>query len=396
MTLENVLSLLLTQPAIKTLFKVLKPFEARLVGGCVRDAFLGLKSADIDVAVAASPQQIAQYLDQQGVKVVPSGIEFGTVTVVIDHQGFQVTSLRQDIKTDGRHAEVLFGTDWLEDAKRRDFTINALSLDAFGTIYDYFNGQDDLKAGQIRFIGEAEQRIREDYLRILRYYRFLAHFGKATPAPIPALQNLRGGLKQLSVERVQQEILKLLSAPDPRMALKLMKEDGIFKVLYDQATDLTFVNQVIEIEQNLKLSSSPLRRLSALFHNQDTSFYRTSFRLSQMQLSFFKELALWLTHPDKRWVLYKQGYSFFESWSVLRACTDMGTNLVQIKSDLQWARSQPSLVFPLTGQDLLNQGMVAGPDIGQLLRACEQWWIENDFRPTQQECLNYCIDKISL
>ena len=372
------------------MFKVLDPFETRLVGGCVRDALLGLESIDVDVAVAAPPEEISQHLRQQGVKVIPTGIEFGTITAVIHHQGFQITSLRQDVKTDGRHAQVLFGTDWLEDAKRRDFTINALSLDSHGTLYDYFNGQDDLKAGRIRFIGEADQRIREDYLRILRYYRFLAYFGKGNPLPIPALHKLRAGLKQLSVERIQQEILKLLAAHDPRLALKLMTEDGIFEALYDHPVDLRYLYQLFEIEKALKLPSDPLRRLWALFLDREFSFYQTYFRLSQTQLRFLKETAFWVTHADRRWVLYKQGYSFFESWCLLRSCADADINLSQIKADLEWAQSQLPLTFPFTGQDLLNQGIPAGPAMGKLLDKCEQWWVENDFKPTQQECLAYC------
>lgn len=390
MILENSVNALLIQPNIKTLFKVLEPFDARLVGGCVRDALLGLASTDIDVAVAAPPQQIAKHLEKQGVKVIPTGIEFGTITAVINHQGFQITSLRQDVKTDGRHAEVLFGTDWLEDAKRRDFSINALSVDAQGVLYDYFKGEADLRLGQIRFIGDAEHRIREDYLRILRYYRFLAHFGKNEPIPIPALRELRAGLKQLSIERIQQEVLKLLSAPDSRTALKLMEKDGIFEALYDYPVDLAFLFRLIEVEENLKLSSNPLCRLWALFYDQGIIFYQTYFRLGQSQLRFLKKMSAEIVQADKRWVLYKHGCNFFESWRLLRACSSAEINLAYIKEDLGWAHAQPLLILPLTGQDLLNQGMPPGPAVGRLLKACEQWWVENDFRPTLQDCLAYC------
>lgn len=378
--------MLLNQPAIQTLFKVLKPFDARLVGGCVRDSLLGLKSIDIDVAVAAPPEQISQHLRQQGIKVIPTGIEFGTITAVIHHQGFQITSLRQDVKTDGRHAQVSFGTDWVEDAKRRDFTMNALSLDAQGTLYDYFEGEADLKAGIIRFIGDADQRIREDYLRILRYYRFLAYFGKGDPAPIPALHNLRVGLKQLSVERVQQEILKLLAAPHPEQALALMQNDDIFQVLYDQPVDLSFLQRLFEIERMWKLTPEPLRRLWALFQSKASGFYETYFRISHTQLGFLKQMNLWIKKTDRRWVLYKQGYGFFESWCVLK--DDLNPD--HIRANLEWAKTQPPLIFPLKGQDLLSQGIPAGPEMGRLLACCEQWWVENDFNPDQQECLAYC------
>jgi len=356
----------------------------------VRDALLGLESTDIDVAVATPPEEISQHLKKQGIKVIPTGIEFGTITAVVHHQGFQITSLRQDVKTDGRHAQVSFGTDWIEDAKRRDFTINALSLDSQGILYDYFNGQDDLKAGCIRFIGDADERIREDYLRILRYYRFLAYFGKGNPLPIPALHELRAGLKQLSVERIQQEVLKLLASPAPHLALKLMAEDGIFETLYDHSVDLKFLYQLIEIEKVLKIPCNPLRRLWALFQDRDFSFYQTYFRLSHTQLRFLKSMGLCVSQRDRRLILYKQGYGFFESWCVLRSCAEADINLPQIKSDLEWAQSQLPLTFPFTGQDLLNEGMPAGPAMGKLLGKCEQWWIENDFKPNQKDCLVYC------
>lgn len=386
------------RPEVIKIFEALGLLSARLVGGCVRDAFLGIQSPDLDIAVAASPQQVIEILEKQKIKVIPTGIDFGTVTAVINHQHYEITSLREDIQTDGRHAVVSFGQDWLKDAKRRDFTINALYLDSQGNLYDFFNGLDDLKAGKIVFIGEPSQRIQEDYLRILRYYRFMAYFGKEEPSSVPALTNLRLGLKQLSVERIQSELLKLIIAPFPEKALKLMVDDKIFETLYESSVCLEGFFKLLKLERTLEISPSSTRRIFALFYeaiNYSSSFWETHFRFSSQKKDFLNNMEKCLKVTDKRWVLYKRGYSFFQDWCLLRfalleefSCCPLAI----LQNDLQWASSYPVLKFPLTGKDLLKQGLSAGPEIGKILSRCEQWWIENDFKPSTEECLEYCID----
>jgi poly(A) polymerase len=393
---------LLHRPEVVTLFKALESIPVRLVGGCVRDAFLGIQSTDIDVAVAVPPQKVMELLTDNHIKVVPTGIDFGTVTAVINHQSFEITSLREDIQTDGRRARVSFGTDWLKDAERRDFTINALYLDKDGTLYDYFNGIKDLEKGRIAFIGDPIQRIHEDYLRILRYYRFMAYFGKGEPLIIPALKDLRLGLKRLSIERVQAEILKLLMAPQPEKALEAMVSDTIFKTLYNHYVNLEGLFKVIKIERSLNLPPKAFRRLFALFYSATKkipSFYESRFRFSHHKKNVLATMNKYLDHPDKRWVLYKQnkhGYDFFQDWRVLCFALleeDSDEKLEALKQDLEWAYSHPSLKLPIIGKDLLEQGLSPGPKVGRMLLICEKWWVENDFKPTRQECLDFVMTK---
>ncbi len=446
---KNPFKPLLNGLEVSTLFKALDSIPARLVGGCVRDALLGIQSPDIDVAVAVPPQKVIELLTDNHIKVVPTGINFGTVTAVINHQSFEITSLREDIQTDGRHAKVIFGTDWLKDAERRDFTINALYLDNQGILYDYFNGLGDLEKGKITFIGEPAQRIREDYLRILRYYRFMAYFGKGEPLTIPALKELCLGLKQLSTERIQTELLKLLMANEPEKALNAMVSDNIFETLYDHPVNLEGLFKVLKVERSLGIPPKALRRLFALFYSipngfQDMdskirsehrnvdnylrakpllmvlraseifdsthpgqisksegyiaaeipSFYDSHFRFSHHKKTFLANMQKYLSHSDKRWTLYNQGHDFFYDWrllhfSLLEEFSE--ENLGKLKQDLEWGASQSPLKFPLTGKDLLKQGLSPGPKVGELLATCEKWWVENDFKPTKQECLDFFI-----
>ena len=203
--------------------------EMRFVGGCVRDSLFGREIGDIDIATAARPEAVQEMLHNAGIKSVPTGIEHGTLTAIVDGQAFEITTYRRDVETDGRHAVVSFGTDWQEDAARRDFTINALSITPDGTLCDPLGGAADLKAGRIRFVGEARRRVREDILRILRWFRFYAHFGKHPP-DAEALEACRGfafRIPDLSGERVRHELLRLLEAADPLPSLRLMQETGV-------------------------------------------------------------------------------------------------------------------------------------------------------------------------
>ena len=249
----------LKTPEIKQLFKVFRECgaEARLVGGCVRDVLIGIKTADIDVAVNVPPEQSKHILEQVGIKVIPTGIDHGTITAVINKIPFQITSLRQDWQSFGRHAKVIFGTDWLEDAKRRDFTMNAIYLDESDNFYDPFNGKQDLEKGIVRFIGEPRERIKEDYLRILRYYRFLAYYGKDVPEPIKELSELKEGLLALSKERIQNEFFKLLESKNPKTSLSLMERDGVLETLFGSSFDLEKLFSVIELELLLTNTTPP-------------------------------------------------------------------------------------------------------------------------------------------
>lgn len=210
--------------------------EGRLVGGCVRDALLGQAISDIDVAVNASPHVVQQLLEKEGFKVIPTGLKHGTVTVLVEKEAFELTSLRRDVITDGRHATVAYTTDWREDAARRDFTMNALYLSSDGTLADFFGGKADLAQGLVRFIGDPDQRICEDFLRILRYYRFVQRFGGIAQGTLDkrshaAVRRHNQSLPNLSKERIQSELFKILEHKRPQEIVRLMDDDGIFQAL---------------------------------------------------------------------------------------------------------------------------------------------------------------------
>ena len=372
----------LETPEIAHLFCLFhqKGAQARLVGGCIRDALLGIKTNDIDMAVNVPPEKAKEILEKAGIKVIPTGIEHGTITALVHRIPFQITSLRQDFQTDGRHAKVIFGTDWLEDAKRRDFTINALSLDKDGVLYDPFEGRADLEKGTIRFIGNPATRIQEDYLRILRYYRFLAYYGKGEPKPIPELREYSKGLSSLSKERITQEFLKLLGAKNPIISLNLMQEDGIFLSLFGKDPSLEKIKSIVELENLLSIGVSPIRRLYALFQGNDKLL------LSNEQKKHLHSLNKALEEIDRRRVYYYFGKEITLDWALWSK---------DYKENLAWLKGQSELIFPLKGQDLLDKGINAGPFLGVILKKTEDWWVSKDFIPTKQECLEYCMGLVN-
>lgn len=255
----------LTAPATRAVMTALAaaggPDCARFVGGCVRNALIGAPIDDIDIATTLTPNAVVAALKGARLRSVPTGIGHGTVTAISEHQPFEITTLRRDVSTDGRRATVAFTTDWAEDAARRDFRLNALYADADGVILDPTQqGYDDALAGRIVFVGEPEGRIREDYLRILRFYRFYAWYGRGAPdaAAVAACAALAEGVEQLSAERVSKELLKLLAAPDPRPAVRLMDEASVLERVLRQPADLTLFEAMTD------LSGDAVLRLSAL------------------------------------------------------------------------------------------------------------------------------------
>ncbi|MBY0461833.1 MAG: CCA tRNA nucleotidyltransferase [Alphaproteobacteria bacterium] len=372
----------LETPEISRLFRLFHEggAEARLVGGCVRDALLDIKTNDIDMAVNVPPEKTKEILEKAGIKVIPTGIEHGTITAIVHKIPFQITSLRQDFQTDGRHAKVIFGTSWLEDAKRRDFTINALSLDKDGIVYDPFEGKADLEKGIIRFIGNPSQRIQEDYLRILRYYRFLAYYGKGEPQPIPELKECREGLSLLSKERIAHEFFKLLGANNPLTSLALMKKDEIFLTLFDENPSLEKIESIVSLENLLGIRISPIRRLYALLSGNNKLL------LSNEQKKHLHSLNKALLETDRRRVYYYFGKEITLDWALWSK---------DYKENLTWLRGQSELIFPLKGQDLLERGISPGPSLGASLKKTEDWWVSKDFVPDKQECLEHCLGLVN-
>lgn len=255
---------------LQALFKALNRDggEARVVGGAVRNTLLGTKVSDVDLATTHLPQDTVRLATEAGFKPVPTGIEHGTITVVVQGHPFEVTTLRQDVETNGRHAKVAFGTDWKVDAERRDFTINALYVTADGTIIDHVGGLADIESRTLRFIGDAEQRIREDYLRILRFFRFFAWYGSGRPEAdgLRASARLKDGLSQLSAERVWSELKKLLSAPDPSRALLWMRQAGVLNLILPESEKwgIDAIHGLVRTETDLGWQPDPLLRLESI------------------------------------------------------------------------------------------------------------------------------------
>ncbi|MGI9492560.1 MAG: CCA tRNA nucleotidyltransferase [Geminicoccaceae bacterium] len=370
----------------------------RFVGGCVRDGLLGdlTPKGDLDLATPARPDQIIALLEKAGIKVIPTGLAHGTVTAVCSGQTFEITTLREDIACDGRHAEVRFTDDFAADAARRDFTINAMSVDCQGQLFDYFGGREDLADGRVRFVGDAQQRVREDYLRILRFFRFFASYGRP-PTDQQALEACRHGahgIKTLSGERIRVEMLKLLSAKDPDPALDLMIETGVAVEILPVSPKLDLLRRLSSFAPD----ADPLLRLAALLRSA-ASEARTvetlsdRWRLSNAERERLSRLVLEpsvrvsFTPRRARRDLYRLGSALYlDLFHLSAAATDFKAE------DLENAKaivaSWRSPVLPIRGQDLIDRQMRPGPDLGKLLSELEAWWLDQDMQPDREACLS--------
>jgi poly(A) polymerase len=369
--------------------------EARVVGGAVRDALLGRKVGDIDLAATLPPEKTSALLTEAGIKVVPTGIEHGTITAVIDGKGYEITTLRKDVETDGRRAKVAFTDDWQSDAARRDFTINALYADANGKIYDYFGGREDLAKGHVRFIGDAGARIREDVLRILRFFRFYVWFGQGAidAEGMEACRALAGLIPQLSVERVWREIVKLLGADNPLSGWRSMLEARVLAGILPEASDSARLGSLLAVEKKYDAAPSPLRRLAALLPSDEVTAVAIIQRLKLSKREAGKLLRLAslpallagkLDPIPFRRALYEFGIEDTSDAALLLAAEHPALDL---EPALAAAAAWDNPVFPLQGQDLLKLGLAAGPAMGLLLRALEEEWVAADFKPSREECL---------
>ena len=362
---------------------------ARFVGGCVRDALLDDLDPDVDLDIATPllPDQVTERLEPAGIKVIPTGIAHGTVTAIVDGRRFEITTLRRDVACDGRRAEVAFTDDFRADAARRDFTINALGVDRRGRLVDYFGGVADLRAGRIRFVGDARERVREDYLRILRFFRFYARFGRP-PADQEALQACREGapgLASLSGERIHMEMLKLLAADGAVAALTLMQETDVLRHVLPVDVDLAPLRTLIDIDQE----SDALLRLAALLRSaadgREAIHAVTAWRPSNAETTRLERLvreprlALPLSSGDSRRNAYRLGKAAY--LDLLKLSADS-------REQLDSALPVPEILsFPLTGQDLIDRRMPPGPELGKLLNELEDWWLANDLEPNRDACL---------
>ena len=390
----------LKRPETKRVFAALSGdgIETRAVGGAVRDALLGLEVADIDFATTATPDKVMARARKAGLKAIPTGIEHGTVTIVADGVAFEVTTLRRDVETFGRHAKVAFTEDWLEDARRRDFTLNALYAGPDGTLYDPLHGYDDLAAGRVRFIGDAQARIGEDYLRILRFFRFNAYYGKAPldEAGLVACVRLRAGLAQLSAERVWVELKRILVAPAGMAAIEALFDYGLLTEILASAPRLDRLARVLAIEAAQGRRASAALRLAALavFVAEDGPRLAARFKLSKAEqavLALGADEALDHALPDEsaaQRLLYRSGPDAYAS-QVLLAWAACGVPA----ADATWQRalSLPQRwqipAFPLRGPDITALGDFKGPEIGERLRALERHWIDGGFTEDRAQLL---------
>jgi poly(A) polymerase len=360
--------------------------ETRIVGGAVRDTLLGLDVADIDCATRLAPEEVRDRVKAAGFKAVPTGIAHGTITAVIPAGPIEVTTLRRDISTDGRRATVAFTDDWREDAARRDFTINALSADPVsGEIYDYFEGLADTEAGCVRFIGDPLGRIAEDHLRILRFFRFHARFGRGEPdaAALTACAARANDLMALSRERIADELLKLLAVPDPTPTIERMIGLGIFRPVLPEIEEAALLERLVRRERALRLPPDPLRRFSALLPPDRDRVSGVAMRL-KLSNAARKRLELAADRePDAaarpEAIAYRTGVDV--------ACDRL---LIGVEEDAAAIASAASLAgwrrptLPLSGGDLIALGLRAGPVVAGTLQAIERQWIEEGFPPADR------------
>lgn len=375
--------------------------EVRVVGGAVRNSLMGEAVTDTDLATTWAPEQVVARAEAAGIRAVPTGIEHGTVTLVIDGRGFEITTLRHDAETDGRRAKVNFGQDWQVDAERRDFTINALYANSDGAVIDLVGGLEDIATRTVRFIGDADARIAEDYLRVLRYFRFFAHYGAGRPdaSALKACARARGSLGKLSSERVWKELKTLLKARDPGRALLWMRQSGVLAAVLPESEKwgIDSIGPLIATETALDWEPDPMLRLMAMVP-PDTARMRELAQRLKMSRAETDRLVKWTEAPvvkptlaitalDR--LLYTYGVEPLtdrirlslvsarsRTESDPAALTDTAGHSRHLARALAWERP----VFPVAGADLIDRGIKPGPEMGAQLAALEECWVESNFK----------------
>jgi poly(A) polymerase len=365
--------------------------EARFVGGAIRNTLLGKPVADIDIATPLTPDKVGTLLAAAGIAFVPTGIEHGTVTAIVEGKPFEVTTLRRDVTTDGRHAVVAFTNDWSLDAQRRDFTMNALYAAADGEIFDFVGGIADLNAGRVRFVGDAPTRIREDYLRILRLFRFHAWYGKGE-IDVEALRAAaveKGGLAGLSGERIAKEMLRLLETENPAPVLRPMAASGILALVLPGEAKFARLESLAKIDATNSFAPDALLRLAALLAHDKmlASQVADRWKLSNEMRNRLadiagasEEIVSHLSIREARKLLYRLGAHPFKDRVFLKWAEDAkASNADAWRALLATADAWQRPRFALTGRDVMLAGVPEGPLVGQVLGEVEKWWIDNDF-----------------
>lgn len=365
--------------------------DARFVGGVVRNALLGREVDDIDIATTLTPEEITKKLEAAGLKAVPTGIEHGTITAVSKGKPFEVTTLRRDVSTDGRRAVVAFTKDWAEDAQRRDFTMNALYANASGEVFDTVGGVADLQAGRVRFVGDPTTRIREDYLRVLRLFRFHAWYGKGEidADALRASATEKSGIAQLSGERIQKEMLKLLAAENPVPVLRTMAASGILSEVLQGELNFARLERLCAVDSDNFFKPDALLRLAAFLPSDDAiaDDVAARWRLSNVDRDRLADIAgarekivSYLSIKEVRKLIYKLGNKRFHDRVFLKWCGDpKESNGVMWRALLQHSAAWIPPKFPLDGGNVMAAGVPQGPMIGRILSEVEEWWVDSDF-----------------
>ena len=380
--------------------------EARVAGGAVRNALMGLPVGDIDIATTLRPEEVVERAKAAGIKAVPTGIDHGTVTLVLDGQGFEVTTLRRDVETDGRHAQVAYGTDWQVDAERRDLTVNALYADAAGEVIDLVGGLADIETRNVRFIGDAEARIAEDYLRVLRFFRFFAYYGKGRPDAegLRACARAKDKLGMLSAERIWSETKKLLAAPDPSRALLWMRQTGVLTAILPETEKwgIDAVHALVAAEQAMSWTPDPILRLAAIVPDvpERLEAMARRLRMSNAEAARLQAWAMTPPLPDEVTdvgfdrILYRHGVDGVRMrlrLALAKARASAQENPIAMRKSARLsvlsgrcdAYRRP--IFPLSGADVLAAGVPAGKRVGEVLGALEALWVERNFALDRDE-----------
>lgn len=385
---------LLKSASTEKIFKALDN-EVRFVGGCVRDALLNQQIKDTDLATTKLPEEVIKLLEKAGIRVIPTGLKHGTVTAVINKKNFEITTLRRDVSCDGRHADVEFTDDWEEDAARRDFTMNAMSVAYDGKLYDYFGGQNDLEKHLVCFVGDAGQRCEEDILRILRFFRFNAYYGDMPPDEdgLAACKKYAGKISGLSGERIQAEMIKLLAAENPADILAVMQDNGISQHILPELFDITGLKNLLLLEKRLKKAINPLLRLAVLIRDKDATLkLAKQWKLSNNDKDYLLKLtgSAFAVNPKAEIKKHNKnirqaGRDIFSDRLLLEWVEDAGND--KYEAIYNHALNWEIPVFPVSGKDLQAIGIKPGKEMGDMLREAEIWWEEGEYKASKEEIL---------
>ena len=413
-------------PQTRELMAALKAggVEARFIGGCVRDSILKRTVKDIDIATPSDPETVMAVLERAGIKTIPTGLSHGTITAIIEKYHFEITTLRIDVNTDGRRALVKFTDDWTQDAARRDFTINAMSANDEGDIFDPYDGLEDLAKGKVRFVGVAENRINEDVLRMLRFFRFYAEYGRP---PIDneamiACRKLSHRLVELSGERIRGELFRILMAPNTADIVALMRSEKILEHILPEAGDVGRLRALSWlVERGIIIGgveTDPVRRLGALIKpgtdKEEIKNICSRLKFSRRESDHLLTIACTENNNSAPTI-----NSTSSEKDIRRACYILGKDIVMDKALIEWAgdisitpHQKPGVTekwknvlsaistwqvvrFPLKGRHGIDLGLKQGPELGRALKKVEQWWMEQDFRPDLNACMEHLRGQIS-